>query len=82
MELGAVVEGDGPEIAPMLTDRGKGRWVTEVAVREVILRMITRPDFLSTRVSMQWCRSLPITVSPSQWSSCVRVWIWEGRIEI
>jgi hypothetical protein len=25
MELGAVVEGDGPEIAPMLSDRGKGR---------------------------------------------------------
>jgi hypothetical protein len=23
MELGAVVKGDGPEIAPMLTDRGK-----------------------------------------------------------
>jgi hypothetical protein len=25
MELGAVVKGDGPEIAPMLSDRGKGR---------------------------------------------------------
>lgn len=24
MELGAVVKGDGPEIAPMLSDRGKG----------------------------------------------------------
>jgi hypothetical protein len=56
--------------------------VAQLAVRELIFLMIARPDFRSTRVRMQWCRSLPIMVSPSQCPRCSRVSTSEGRVEM